>query len=371
MSLTEGQPLATQPTDNLPQLSPEFDRTPSGDAVRRPTSTISASDYSPPDPDILSSDSIDSLRAQVCLVNQRIDDVHKTIRMKNEHGGSPSKNSKIHPSHSTSASQRWRRMMLSLTTIHSFDQLAREFEANFPASARLKPTATPLLGMRQKEDEPLSSYLACFTKEMRAIPNVHPSLVTQAFMIGIRPSCLFWSFVERAPTIVSKMLQRANQYVIIEALVAEKRKDQKCLRAKSSRGPPPGLQRKRTTRAEKAVPQLPNIPLNSTRTVIFLQIREKGLLKVLIEERDRRRYCRFHHDYGHNTEECYDLKNQIEDLICRGHLDRYIRKPRESSLRPKGLVERQVDVIIGGPTVGGDSSSARKAYARAEVQKRP
>ncbi|RWV98064.1 hypothetical protein GW17_00039117 [Ensete ventricosum] len=230
--------------------------------------------------------------------------------------------------------------------------------------------------MRQ-EDEPLSPYLACFTKEMRAIPDVHPSLVTQAFMIGIRPSRLFWSFVERPPTIVSKMLQRANQYVVAEALVAEKRKDQKCLRAKSSRGPPPGLPRKRTARAEQAVPQLPNIPLNSTRTAIFLQIREKGLLKTpnlmrtRVEERDRRRYCRFHHDYGHNTEECYDLKNRIEDLICRGHLDRYIRKPREPSLHPKGLVQRQVDVIIGGPAVGGDSSSARKAYAHAEVQKRP
>ncbi|RWW01212.1 hypothetical protein GW17_00035764 [Ensete ventricosum] len=34
-------------------------------------------------------------------------------------------------------------------------------------------------------------------------------------------------------------------------------------------------------------------------------------------------------------------------------------------------MERQIDVIVGGPTVGGDSSSARKAYARAEVQKSP
>ncbi|RZR96540.1 hypothetical protein BHM03_00025579 [Ensete ventricosum] len=34
-------------------------------------------------------------------------------------------------------------------------------------------------------------------------------------------------------------------------------------------------------------------------------------------------------------------------------------------------MERQIDIIIGGPTAGGDSSSARKAYAHAEVQKRP
>ncbi|RWW45304.1 hypothetical protein BHE74_00048869, partial [Ensete ventricosum] len=53
----------------------------------------------------------------------------------------------------------------------------------------------------------------------------------------------------------------------------------------------------------------------------------------------------------------------IEDLICHGHLDQYIMKPREPSLRPKGPVERQVDVIVCGPVVGGVSSSARKAYS--------
>ncbi|RWW41517.1 hypothetical protein BHE74_00052992 [Ensete ventricosum] len=90
-------------------------------------------------------------------------------------------------------------------------------------------------------------------------------------------------------------------------------------------------------------------------------------MRTRAEERDRRYYDRFHRGYRHDTEECYDLKNQIEDLIRRGHLDCYIRKPRKLSLHPKVPVERQVDVIIGGPTAGGDSSSARKAYARAEV----
>ncbi|RWW70826.1 hypothetical protein BHE74_00021467 [Ensete ventricosum] len=162
--------------------------------------------------------------------------------------------------------------------------------------------------MRQKEDEPLGPYLAHFTKEIRAIPDAHSSLVIQALMIGIRPSCLFLSLVEQPPMTMPKMLQRANQYVALEALVAEKHP-----RAESSRGPPPGLPRKRMERAEQA----------------------------------------------------------IEDLIHRGHLDRYIRKPCKSSLHLKGLMKRQIDVIIGGPATGGDNSSARKAYASAEVQKRP
>ncbi|RZR88433.1 hypothetical protein BHM03_00016013 [Ensete ventricosum] len=184
---------------------------------------------------------------------------------------------------------------------------------NLRVSRRTKPIAVSLLRMRQKEDEPLGPYLAYFTKEIRAIPNAHPSLVIQAFMVEIRPSCLFWSLVERPPTTVPEMLQRANQYVTSKALVTEKHEDQKHPQAESSRGPPPALSRKRTERTEQAIPRLPNAPLNSTRTEIFLQIWEKGLLKapnpMRTQGRDRGRYYRFHYDYEHDTKECYDLKN--------------------------------------------------------------
>ncbi|RZR92709.1 hypothetical protein BHM03_00021062 [Ensete ventricosum] len=57
---------------------------------------------------------------------------------------------------------------LSLASIRSFDQLAREFEANFLISTRPNPTVASLLEMRQKEDEALGPYLARSTREIRA-----------------------------------------------------------------------------------------------------------------------------------------------------------------------------------------------------------
>ncbi|RWV85851.1 hypothetical protein GW17_00052318 [Ensete ventricosum] len=100
---------------------------------------------------------------------------------------------------------------LPLSSIHSYNQLTREFEGNFLSSARTKSTTASLLGMRQKEEH-LGQYLTRFTDEIKAIPDAHPSLVIQPFMIRIRPSHLFWSLVECPPVTVPEILQRASHH---------------------------------------------------------------------------------------------------------------------------------------------------------------
>ena len=52
-------------------------------------------------------------------------------------------------------------------------------------------------------------------------------MIMQAFLMGLQPSRFFWSFIEKPPATITEMLQRANQYIVAEALMAGRREDGK------------------------------------------------------------------------------------------------------------------------------------------------
>ena len=99
--------------------------------------------------------------------------------------------------------------------------------------------------------------------------------------------------------------------------------------------------------------------------------------------RDNTRYCEFHRDYGHRTDDCIQLKREIEYLIRRGYLRRFIAPENRSQNQAQNQAPAQqppppprqttthhqhplgeIHVISGGFAGGGESNSARKAHMR-------
>ena len=47
-------------------------------------------------------------------------------------------------------------------------------------------------------------------------------------------------------------------------------------------------------------------------------------IKTSPNKRNNNKYYEFHRDHGHNTEDYFQLKEQIADLIKRGYLRKYV-----------------------------------------------
>nr|XP_023927827.1 uncharacterized protein LOC112039216 [Quercus suber] len=99
--------------------------------------------------------------------------------------------------------------------------------------------------------------------------------------------------------------------------------------------------------------------------------------------RDKSKYCRFHKNHGHYTEDCRDLKEQIEELIRKGKLQKFVKKGEHNKFRdenkgqhgslsrndgrqsqPPQNVVGEIQTIAGGPTTGGSFKSLKKTHQR-------
>ena len=91
------------------------------------------------------------------------------------------------------------------------------------------------------------------------------------------------------------------------------------------------------------------MPLNMPLEQVLIKIKDDPSLKWLEKmkgdpnKRNRNKYWCFHRDHGHDTDECFDLKQQIKNLIRQGklrnflgldHKDEKLKEKLEESSRP-------------------------------------
>ncbi|KAL0313246.1 UNVERIFIED_CONTAM: hypothetical protein Sradi_5723900 [Sesamum radiatum] len=84
-------------------------------------------------------------------------------------------------------------------------------------------------------------------------------------------------------------------------------------------------------------------PLKAPHAEILAVAERQGIVRRPLRMREdpkrmrSSKYCQFHKDRGHSTEDCFHLKDEIEQLIQQGYLEEYIKSdnpPREGSMRP-------------------------------------
>ena len=119
-------------------------------------------------------------------------------------------------------------------------------------------------------------------------------------------------------------------------------------------------------------------PLTATVSQVLHEVQHEKFMRWSSQmrsdptKRDNTRYCEFYRDHGHQTDDCIQLRKEIEYLIRRGYLRRYIASEGQDQTQPPPPRQPtpaqhqqplgEIHVISGGFVGGGESSSARKAH---------
>ncbi|XP_062094064.1 uncharacterized protein LOC133800109 [Humulus lupulus] len=208
----------------------------------------------------------------------------------------------------------------------------------FASSRKLEKSAEDLYIIVQRRGEPLREYVGRFNKEKVSITHCNQDTAISAFRKGLRSE------------------NRRREY-----------------------------NRSSETRLRDG-PKIPeyNLSISPVEVVGVLKglgdkVKWPERMRTPSNQRDKAKWCEFHNDHGHRTDECIALKLEVSNLLKRGHLtdlltdkgkrtfqqeaDRSVVRREVTPPKPP-THERTVNVITGGSEVSGVTHSAAKRHAR-------
>ncbi|PWA48159.1 retrotransposon gag domain-containing protein [Artemisia annua] len=209
---------------------------------------------------------------------------------------------------------------------------------------RFQKTGAEILGIRQCSDESLRDYF------------------------GLRLGRLFKALIARPPTSMEDLFTQAHNFITAdEANMKNRLRDSRCAindnksgqsyieasrRQKDKYIPHPNARPNVRTNVHK-----PSFtPLIKSPAQIYVTLEGKAALRppprmfAPAHRRDRTRYCEFHNDHGHDTNDCIDFRKEIEACIKSGRLSHLAKGTKAQSnnqspslSRAQERVKNQID----------------------------
>ncbi|KAL2234291.1 UNVERIFIED_CONTAM: Retrovirus-related Pol polyprotein from transposon [Sesamum indicum] len=310
----------------------------------------------------------------------------------NLYGQSGPINAKLFVTTLTGKAQEWF-TNLPPGSVESLEQLIQKFSFHFASKRKQKWSATHLFTIRQRNDEPLKNFMGRFNNETLEVPDLRIDMMISILIHGLKKGAFASALARDPPSDVEQLMNLAQKYIDEEEMNAMKDGEWR-----GEYGRDRGYDVKNDKRSRHDRNKEPHYsqkynkytPLNTTRARALLMVERKDVLRwpkptrATPAKKNSSKYCRFHRERGHDTEECYQLKDEIERLVRQGYFKDLISKDQSrgrhsrsrSPVRHGGgagagqtaqenaPVKGIIHMIAGGSEIEHSSRARKKAERR-------
>ncbi|XP_021735087.1 uncharacterized protein LOC110701764 [Chenopodium quinoa] len=262
---------------------------------------------------------------------------------------------KYFPTTLKGVAQSWITKGLKEGSITGWSDLANKFKSKFSTANRREKTTAELMGLQQAEDESLRDYLTRFSNESSRITSLDQSLAVFALRNGLQAGKFLDFMVMHPPQTLEEALDASDKFIRAEEWNKAKLQSQsELVKPKGQQAEVPVSRKGKAKASEPPLTAEPKkdkapflgkfesyTPLTLPRTKIFSATREEGRFKKpkpppsWHQKKGKDLWCEFHESRGHRTEDCLQLKDQIEELVQKGYLKKYVAERREDKKTEK------------------------------------
>nr|GEW66874.1 reverse transcriptase domain-containing protein [Tanacetum cinerariifolium] len=217
-------------------------------------------------------------------------------------------------------------------SIDGYKDLRAAFLAYFMQQEKYVKDPVEIHNIKQRVGETIEDFMERFKIETRRMKGALECMRISGFMNGVNNPELTKRLNEHVPKTMEEMMITTTAFIRGEAAAASKKKghvswkpqDESKRHSVDKRTPKEIL----ATKASKFQPPPPMV--------------------TPVEKKSSNKFCDFHNDKGHSTDECMQLKKQIEELVRAGKLSHLIKEIKQGWDQSK--VGKKVTTVKDKPT---------------------
>ena len=256
------------------------------------------------------------------------------------------------------------------SSISSFGELSIAFVSHFIGARTYRKPSYHLLTIKQSSQESLRSYVQRFNAKSMKVDIPDEKFAITAFIagLGVQSKYLMFSISKNPQASMAEVLAKAEKYINGEEALISKKGSSSAHKEKSGTDKQQGRSSKRQRDRERSPkkdrerslkrcgnlidrlgPPQPELrqqysprrftPLTAAMSQVLREVQHEQFLRWPSQmrsypiKRDNTKYCEFHRDHRHRTDNCIQLRKEIEYSIQHGYLRRFV--PSEGQDQPQ------------------------------------